>query len=80
MQGVFVDGRRPKSKKAVREAVADDPARVYVEGTSMFGNEYDGPLDSWHGFAIAFVGPDPYTNRKFYGTITIKNDGSFKVS
>lgn len=81
MQGLFVDGRRPTSKKAVKEAVADDPYRVTVEATSIFGDEFDGALPNYDGAkGITFVGPDPYTKRSFYGTITRKGDGTFKVS
>lgn len=74
-QGVFVDGRRPASKKAIKEALAADPSRVELEGTSMFGNEYSGPVLSMPESTTAyFVGPDPYTSRKFYGQIVRKGD------
>jgi len=80
MQGIYVDGRRPKSKKAVREAVADDPRRVMVEATSLFGGEYGGSLDGWDGSGhITFVGPDPYNNRRFYGNVVVGKDGKFRV-
>jgi hypothetical protein len=71
MQGIFINGQRPKSKKAVREAVAANPATVRAEATSMFGNEFDGSLAEYGGGTISFVGPDPYTDRRFYGTITV---------
>lgn len=77
-QGIYVDGRRPKSKKAVREAVADNPARVSLEATSIFGNEYDGSVaDAPDGF-YTFVGPDPYRARNFFGNID-KKPGKIKV-
>lgn len=78
MDGIFInlDGRvrRPKSKKEVRELAASDPQAISIEGTSMF--------NPWSGFAteipdgtqIHFVGPDPYTSRKFYGTIQRNGD------
>ena len=69
MQGIFIDGRRPKSKKEIKEVVATDPSRVSIEATSMFGNEYDGELTHAPEGRITFVGPDPYTKRSFYGTI-----------
>jgi hypothetical protein len=72
MQGLYVDGSRPRSKKAVREAIADDPGRVRVEATSMFGDEYGGPLTAAPSGNIAFVGPDPYTRRNYYGTIEVR--------
>ncbi len=79
MQGIFVSYTRPKSKKAVREAIAADPSRVTIEATSMFGNEYDGPVADAPNGRYTFVGPDPYTSRKFYGTI-VKTGDSIKVS
>lgn len=80
MQGVFIDGRRPRSKKEVRELVlTGDLARVELEATSWFGNEYGGPLNYAPDGAYYFVGPDPHTKRNFYGTITVK-DGKVGVS
>lgn len=78
MQGVFVNGRRPKSKKAVKEAVAAGE-RVELEATSMFGNEYGGPVSEAPDGRYNFVGPDPHTDRKFYGTVTVTG-GKVKVS
>lgn len=69
MQGIFIDGRRPTSKKQIKEQVAHYPQFVSVEATSLFGNEYDGPITDAPDGAIHFVGPDPYTSRRFYGTI-----------
>ena len=78
MQGIFINYTRPKSKKSVREAVADDPSSVQIEATSMFGNEYDGPVSGAPNGKYHFVGPDPYTSRNFYGTITVA-DGKITV-
>jgi hypothetical protein len=69
-QGIFVEGKRPKSKKAIREAVA---AGTYVqaEATSWHGDEYDGPVaDMAMNSTIVFCGPNPHNDRRFYGTIT----------
>jgi len=77
MDGLYVDHRRPKSKKAVKEAVQDDPARVSIESTSMFGG-FDGPLTEAPVGTYHFVGPDPYSDRRFYGTIT-KTDSAITV-
>lgn len=79
MQGIFINYNRPKSKKAVKEACAENPASVRIEATSMFGNEYDGPVADAPDGKYSFVGPDPYTKRNFYGTITITN-GKVKVA
>lgn len=73
MQGLFVNGARPKSKKAVKEALAAGES-VQLEATSVFGNEYSGPVSLAPPGTYAFVGPDPYRARNFYGTITVTAD------
>lgn len=73
-QGIFVDGQRPKSKKAVREAVADNPNRVRLEATSIFGNEYDGSVASAPDGFYTFVGPDPARARNYFGNIDKKGE------
>lgn len=75
MQGIFMQGYgRPKSKKQIKEAVAAGDT-VYVEATSLFGNEYDGSVyEMPEGTTIYFVGPDPEHKRSFYGQITRKGD------
>jgi hypothetical protein len=71
MQGIYINGKRPASKKAVREAVRDTPESVRCEGTSIRGDDFDGPAsDLPAGASVHFVGPDPYTSRKYYGTLT----------
>ena len=75
MQGITIGYRRPKSKKEVKEAVAADPGNVSLEATSMFGNEYEGPVSEAPQGRYTFVGPDPYTKRSFYGTITVTASG-----
>lgn len=74
-QGVFTNGRRPKSKKEVKDVANGDPRNIRIEATSMFGNEFDGLASEMpEGTTVYFVGPDPYTSRKFYGQITRKGD------
>ena len=77
-QGIFIDGRRPKSKKEVREAVASNPSSVRLERTAWIGDEYDGAVLNAPEGVHHFVGPDPYLSRKFYGTVVVKN-GTVKV-
>jgi hypothetical protein len=72
MQGVFVNGQRPASKKAVREAIAANPEVVVLEATSFFGNEYDGPVSEAPDGRYDIVGPDPYTKRNFFGNVIVK--------
>jgi len=70
VQGIFLRGyTRPKSKKQVREEVAKDPSHVRLEATSIFGNEYDGPVSDAPDGTYTFVGPDPSVKRMFYGNI-----------
>lgn len=77
MQGIFIKGNRPKSKKAIREAVAEDPKSVRIEATSLFaGTEYDGTVEDLpFGKVVTFVGPDPYKTRNFYGSIRKTSKG-----
>jgi hypothetical protein len=70
--GIYINYRRPATKKAVKEAIASDPSTVQIEGTSIFGG-YTGPVLRAPNGSYHFVGPDPYTSRKFYGTITVLN-------
>ena len=90
MQGIYIDGRRPKSKKEVKEAVqAGQLDRIDIEATSWFGNEYGGPLTVLVAQAvnkglgvdtIYFVGPDPHTKRNFYGSLDVGLNGKVKVA
>lgn len=82
MQGLYVrttEGGwvRPKSKKQVREILAEaGPEAVKAEATSFFGNEYHGRLTGAPvGTKIEFVGPDPHTDRRFYGRLVITDKG-----
>lgn len=77
MQGIFIAGRRPDSKKQVKAAIIGGEY-VTLEATSIFGNEYGGPVRDAPDGVYYFVGPDPYTKRKFYGQI-IKNGEKVEV-
>jgi hypothetical protein len=83
MDGLFVviDGRerRPASKKEVK-SLASSPELIFIECTSMFGG-YSGPASELEvGKTVTFVGPDPYRNRRFYGTLRRGSDGKVVVS
>lgn len=72
MQGIWINGSRPKSKKAIKEAlIAGD--EVSLEATSVFGNEYDGLVADAPEGNYTFVGPDPHNKRNFYGTMTVRS-------
>lgn len=86
--GIFIDGRRPKSKKEVREVVATgDLSRIELENTSAFSNDYDCSLADFIArdtvpqvtTRIDFVGPDPYTKRTFFGNIFVNPTGKVTV-
>lgn len=80
MQGIYIRGRRPQSKREVKAACADNPENVKIEATSFHGDEYHGTAAEYTGAKpIYFVGPDPYTSRKFYGTITRNKAGELTV-
>jgi hypothetical protein len=69
-QGVFVNGLRPKSKKAIKDAlIAGDD--VVLQATSFFGNEYSGPVTSAPDGTYTFVGPSP-EKRVFFGNFFVK--------
>jgi len=72
MDGIFINGKRPKSKKDIKDALLTAPHTVVIESTSMFGGFGGSALDMPEGIEIAFVGPDPYTRRSFYGTLSRK--------
>lgn len=84
MYAVYINGRLPKSKKEVKEAAKrlDDTnallsgglPNIDLENTSMFGG-YSGSLNNAPDGSYTFVGPNPYTDRRFYGTITVSNNG-----
>ena len=71
--GARVFGARPKSKKALREALQSHPGHVELDPTSL----YD--LDSaprtvdelTEGTTLYVVGPDPYKDRRWYATVTV---------
>ncbi len=82
-QGTFINGRRPPTKKSLKEAIQQDPfnpTNVRIEATSLFGNEYDGPLSAAPNNArFTVVGPDPYTSRKWYATISMNPEKGWQV-
>lgn len=77
--GVYIKGRTPKSKKQIKEAMRDDPASVTFYDTSFFnpGPTFDG-ANVPPSTNLTFVGPNPYQDRKFYGTVKVR-DGKVVV-
>jgi hypothetical protein len=80
MQGIYINGHRPKTKKAFKEAIKATPGKVKLEATSIFGNEYGGLVAGMPEGQMAYVvGPDPYTSRKWYANVT-RHGTSFKIN
>jgi hypothetical protein len=78
MDGVYVNGERPKTKKALREAVESAPETVELEHTAM-GEEGRTSLMRLPVGRYYVVGPDPYTSRKWYGHVVVLPNGKRKV-
>ena len=81
--GAFVDGKRPSSKKALREAVATG-LYVAFDVTGAFGplagDVLHAPWSRSIGtHTLSVVGPDPYRKRSWYASVTVKPDGSLRV-
>lgn len=60
--------------------MAVNPAYVHAEATANVfhpeAREFDGSFDQAPvGTKVVFVGPDPHTDRRFYGTITVSDKG-----
>lgn len=83
MDGIFImeagRNRRPKSKAEVKRTIASAPEDVTIEGTSMYGSPYSGPVSTAPDGDYSCVGPDPYERRNFYLTIK-KHNGEIKVT
>ena len=77
-QGVFVNGRRCKSKTLLKQIVKANPHLVDLEATSIFGNEHNGPLTEVPDGKYYVVGPCPATSRRWFAQI-IKENGKVTV-
>lgn len=77
-QGIWDANYRPiPTKKALREAIKEGKG-LYLEATSIFGNEYDGPLSEAPAGSYWVVGPDPRRDRRWFAQID-KTDKGMKV-
>lgn len=73
-----------KSKAAMKRAIAENPSRVRFTSVASLGPRWTGSAaefltDGPAGTKLTVVGPDPYTDRKWYGTVEVKN-GQLKAS
>ena len=83
MQSIFLGHGRAKSKAQLKRVLKGEidgfeAKHISLEATSMFGNEYDGPITEAPNGRYTFVGPSPY-DRRFYGTI-VKTDQGITIS
>ena len=62
-----------KTKKELKAAVGQ--RRPSFIETSMFGNEYKGDDGTY-----SVVGPNPYTKRDWYASVTVRNGIIVKVT
>jgi hypothetical protein len=78
--GAMINGERPATKKALREALSITPWTVRFDSTSPFE-----PATSFNtaqikaGDKLQVTGPDPYERRNWYATVEIVK-GEIKVS
>lgn len=75
--GALVNGVRPKTKKALKDALATDPSSVQWDSTSDHGPVPFGCQVSGNaltaGTKLSVVGPCPTTKRSWYATVELKN-------
>lgn len=69
--GAYVNGIRPKTKKALREALAANPTAVEFDGTALGqeGHRFTAEHTVASGDVLQVCGPDPYRDRKWYASI-----------
>jgi hypothetical protein len=79
MQGLWVDGERPLTKKQVIDAVESGNHKVEIEELQFFGSWFSGDIaDMQDGDISGCVGPDPFIARDWFCTI-LKEDGRVYV-
>lgn len=72
---------RYATKKALAAAVAADPDAVIVCDTSAFNNRGYVPVSALADDRTAvIVGPDPYTERRWYARVTRAKSGTVKIT
>jgi hypothetical protein len=76
--GAFIDGVRPASKKALREALRDAPATVRFDATAAVGPD----VGTWftgdalpEGRRLDVCGPDPYRARDWWANVELTDRG-----
>ena len=82
MQGVFVNGQRPRFKKDLVAALTDAPETVTFQQTApMSPTEHDGAaIDAPFDVQLFVCGPDVYERRDWYATCTRGSGGRWTVA
>lgn len=75
---VRVNGLNAKSKKAIKDALKNGDA-VSGETVSAFNKYQYELLHDLRPGNYTFAGPDPFTNRRFYGQVLVALDGKVVV-
>lgn len=81
--GALIKGQNVKSKKALREALATSPETVTFYATGLGEPEQikgdELPARLADGDKLTAVGPDPYTERRWYAQIEL-NTRTYKIT
>lgn len=79
--GVYIDGSAPKTKKMLKEAIADDPQRVRFYSTGALDPRSSFTIDTLSaGQKLSICGPDPHQKRTWYATIERLSTGKVHCS
>jgi hypothetical protein len=79
--GVFINSIPAPSKVAIKRALKDAPDTIVWQEIGTIGNDWrERPFTTAEllaeGFStLVLVGPNPYTDRRWYGSLTPKGDG-----
>lgn len=80
--GVYVAGWHPKTKKALREAVVGGERDITFEPTSPFQRPEWVSIDMIEAGEVGtvyVVGPDPFTDRRWYAQVVRTKTGKVTV-
>lgn len=67
-----VRGRYPKTKKALKAALTEEPENVQFIGNSPFHPFECSGIGIPEGTTLDVVGPDPYRDRRWYASVSRK--------
>lgn len=80
--GVYVAGRHPKTKKALREAIVGGEQDIVFEPTSPFQRPdwiKVSDIEDGSTGTVYVVGPDPFTDRRWYAQVALSKTGKVVV-